>query len=173
MISKKYTSKPFTLTPSIRQVDFRKANLVFHHVEISASTYQARIFFNNQSAGESTPLTLEEGYAGKFTIFGVGRCWGDEGHCMVPDEAREFDQRSPHQLSPREASVDVTEALLRVAIKTARLFVTVVPVIVATRSQSDAADCFHFNKLSMRIRSSHGLLENPNLTEASFNSPIR
>jgi hypothetical protein len=166
MMSKKYTSKPIRLTPAIRQAAFKHALLLFHKVDHSGASYEARIFFNNSSAIESTPRTLECGYAGKFNIFGHGRCWGDEGHCMVQSERRLFDNRSPHPLTPREVTINVTQALRKAAIEGDKLVITVVPVVRASASRTDAKDCFHFDGLSLKIRSSHGLLEDPNSPEA-------
>src|ERR1051325_9849520 len=124
MISKKYSSKPFSLTPAIRKAGFDQAELVLHGVDHSGPSYQGRIFFNNSAASEKTPKSLEAGYAGAFNIFGHGRCWGDKGHCCVPTQ-RPFDNRSPHPLTPREVVVDVTEALRKAAVEGGKLSVTV------------------------------------------------
>ncbi len=172
MMSKKYTSKPIPLTAEIRRAGFRHATLVFQNVELSGPTYEGRIFFNNSGANENTAQVVENGFAGKFTILGVGQCWGDEGHCEVPEAKREFDQRSPHQLTPRRVAVNVTEALLRVARTSLQLNVTVVPVVLATRSNEEAKDCFHFDGLALRIRSSHGLLEDPTMKNLPVNAPL-
>src|SRR5258705_4496877 len=130
MISKKYTSKPFPLTPAIRKAGFDRAELVLHQVDHSGPSYQGRIFFNNSAVNEKTPKNLESGYAGDFNIFGHGRCWGDKGHCCV-HPIRPFDNRSPHPLTPREVVVDVTEALRKAAVERRELSVTVVPVVRA------------------------------------------
>jgi len=163
MMSQKYTSQPIALTPAIRKTDFKRADLIFHDVDHSGPSYQGRVFFNNPEADESTPRTLEKGFAGEFTIFAHGRCWGDQGHCMVPEQRREFDQRSPHPLTPRPVAVNVTAALRKAARETDKISVTVVPVVKSYLDEEEAKDCFHFNKLSLRIRSSHGLLEDPYL----------
>ena len=171
MISKRYTSRPIDLTAEIRRAGFRHAELVFQNVDVAGPSYEGRVYFNNTGANENTAQVVENGYAGKFTIFGVGRCWGDEGHCEVPEAKREFDQRSPHQLTPRQVTVNVTEALLRVARTAPKLNITVVPVVLATRSREEAKDCFHFDGLSLRIRSSHGLLEDPTMKNLPINAP--
>lgn len=159
MIAKKYTSKSIALSSAMRKGEFKHAILEFHKVDHSGASFQARVFFNNSRASKDTPMTLEKGYAGKFHIFGHGRCWGDTGHCHVQQTPRPFDNRSPHPLTPREVRVEVTDALKRVAQKESKLVITVVPVIYATLEKGEKQDCFHFSGLTLRIRSSYGLLE--------------
>ena len=161
MMAQKYTSKPIRLSPAMRRAAFKRALLQFHKVDHSGASFQARIFFNNPRANEMTPMTLEEGYAARFHIFGHGRCWGDAGHCDVPTERRPFDRRSPHPLTPREVEVVVTDALRKVALQTDTVTITVVPVIYAAADKRDMKDCFHFKHLTLLLRSSHGLLEGP------------
>jgi hypothetical protein len=165
--SKKYTSRPIPLTKEIRRAAFRHAELIFQNVDLSGPSYEGRVFFNNPAADAKTPQLPESGYAGKFTIFGAGRCWGDEGHCTVPESRREYDPRSPHQLTPRRVTLVVTQALLRAARETSRLNITVVPVVLAARERMGTRDCFHFDGMSLRIRSSHGLLEDPTVKNIS------
>jgi hypothetical protein len=143
----------------MRRAAFKRAVLQFHKVDHSGASFQARIFFNNPRANEKTPMTLEEGYAARFHIFGHGRCWGDAGHCDVPTVRRPFDVRSPHPLTPREVEVVVTDALRKVALQTDTVTITVVPVVYAAADKRDMKDCFHFENLTLLLRSSHGLLE--------------
>jgi hypothetical protein len=173
MTAEIYTSKPIELSPAMRRAGFKHAVLEFHKVDHSGASFQARVFFNNPEATEETPQTLENGYAGRFHILGHGRCWGDPGHCCVPTEHRPFDNRSPHPLTPREVEVDVTDALKKAAIKGDPLRITVVPVIYSAPEQSDMMDCFHFDGLTIRLRSSHGLLEDPILDALKTPSPKR
>lgn len=161
MMAKTYTSKPIPLSPAMRRATFKRAVLQLHEVDHSGASFQGRVFFNNPEANETTEMTLDTGYAGRFHIFGHGRCWGDVGHCDLPKERRPFDTRSPHPLTPREVEIIVTDALLRVARQAETVTITVVPVIYAASEQSDMEDCFHFNGLTLLLRSSHGLLELP------------
>ena len=169
MMAQKYTSKPIALSPAMRQAAFKRAVLQFHGVDHSGASFQARIFFNNTRANENTPMTLQQGYAARFHIFGHGRCWGDAGHCDVPSERRPFDPRSPHPLTPREVEVVVTDALLKVALESETVTITVVPVIYAAADKRDMKDCFHFKNLTLLLRSSHGLLEDP---ASGFRPPV-
>jgi hypothetical protein len=59
-------------------------DVVFTEGDHSNLSYDVRLFLNNPTATVSTPRTAEHGYAGRFTIFGHGGCYGDEGHCDIP-----------------------------------------------------------------------------------------
>jgi tyrosinase len=159
--AKIFKSKAIGLTESVRRAKFGMVWLRFHGVDHSGTSYEGRVFFNNPKADENTPKTVDSGYAGNFHIFGHGRCYGDEGHCDAFGKRRDFDFRSPHPLTPREVQVEVSDALRRVALSSAKLFVTVVPVIAIDPKAETSKDCFHFNKLSVLVRSSHDLLAAP------------
>jgi hypothetical protein len=112
-----------------------RADLYFHGVDHSWSSFEARVFFNNSKAGPTTRLDKASGYAGSFFVFGHGGCYGDEGHCEVQEKpANEFDRRPPHQLTPTSKFVIVTDALTRILKdpKAGTLEVTVVPVVRAS-----------------------------------------
>ena len=66
-----------------------------------------RIFFNATDADASTPTTADAGFAGFFSIFAHGGCFGDEGHCDMP-ERRPADYRPPYALTPFSKHVTVT-----------------------------------------------------------------
>ena len=92
--------------------EFRRADLVFNGVDHSGTSYEVRAFLNNPEADETTPRTLEEGYGGRFVVFGHGGCYGDVGHCDIPTERRgPYDRRPPHPLTPGTKIITVTRAL--------------------------------------------------------------
>jgi hypothetical protein len=89
-----------------------RADLVFDGVDHSGMSYEVRAFLNNPEADETTPRTLEQGYGGRFVVFGRGGCYGDLGHCDIPTESRpSHDLRLAHSLMPETKIVTVTEAL--------------------------------------------------------------
>ncbi len=91
---------------------FTRADLVFTGVDHSEMSYEVRAFLNNPEADETTPRALEQGYGGRFVIFGHGGCYGDMGHCDVPTERRGlYDLRLTHPLTPQTKIITVTEAL--------------------------------------------------------------
>ena len=89
-----------------------RADLVFEGVDHSGMSYEVRTFLNNPEADETNPRTLEQGYGGRFVVFGHGGCYGDLGHCDVPTERRpSHDLRLAHSLMPETKIVTVTGAL--------------------------------------------------------------
>ncbi len=107
-----------------------RADLVFLGLEHGGPSVEVRIFFNAPNADESTPATAEEGFVGVFSIFGHGGCYGDEGHCDVPEHRRPHDQRPPHPLTPITKHVTVTEAVRRLTAEGAtEVTVTIVPIL--------------------------------------------
>jgi hypothetical protein len=91
---------------------FGRADLVFKGVDHSGVSYEVRAFLNNLEADETTTRTVEEGYGGRFVIFGHGGCYGDVGHCDIPTEPRgPYDFRLPHPLTPQTKIITVTRTL--------------------------------------------------------------
>lgn len=95
---------------------FTRADLVFSGVEHGGLSYEVRVFLNNPGATADTPRDPKNlGYAGRFVVFGHGGCYGDVGHCDVPDPSADpTDLRPAHPLTPVTKLVTVTDALRRV-----------------------------------------------------------
>jgi hypothetical protein len=109
--------------------NFKRADLVMSDVEHGGHSYEARIFLNNTAATADTPLTLDQGYAGSFHIFGHGGCFGDVGHCEVTDRGKSAtDKRGPHPLTPIRKELTVTDPLRAVLQKGKLETVTIVPI---------------------------------------------
>jgi tyrosinase len=144
-----YVSEPLGVPSAPKGVDISRADLVFYDVDHSGPSFEARIFFNNESVTHRTPLTPDEGYAGSFHVFGHGGCFGDEGHCQVGSETRDqFDLRPPHPLIGQTKTVIVTEAVRRLA--DPRVVISVVPVTPGTRG-AVAVDALSFERLRLLI----------------------
>jgi hypothetical protein len=111
---------------------FTRADLEFRGVDHSGPSYEGRIFFENPRADMDTPRDESAGYAGSFWVFGHGGCFGELGHCDIPQGPRgPFDKRPPHPLTPHFKTVIVTDALKRVLqiSKAKMLSVTIVPIV--------------------------------------------
>ena len=126
------TTSPQTLQRHLRlpaiQRPFSRADLVFLGLEHSGPPVEVRIFFNAPQADQSTPTTASAGFAGFFSIFAHGGCFGDEGHCDMP-ERRATDYRPRYALTPITKHVTVTESVRR---------------LVATRSRTLTSPSFRF-----------------------------
>src|SRR6185437_1703162 len=114
---------------------FTRADMVFTGVDHSGGSYEVRLFLNNPAATAGAPRTAEQGYAGRFTIFGHGGCYGDEGHCDVPAPSTDpTDLRQAHPLTPLDTYVTITDALRRILARDGALqTVTLVPIAITPR----------------------------------------
>jgi tyrosinase len=112
--------------------EFSRADLEFRGVDHSGPSFEARIYLDNPAADVSTGLELGTGYAGSFHVFGHGGCFGEHGHCDIPQSPRSpYDVRLQHQLTPQFKTVIVTNALRAIMAKSRRktLTVTVIPIV--------------------------------------------
>ncbi len=111
---------------------YDRADVVLYDVDHSGDSFVAHIYLDNPEADHRTELAAASGYAGSFTIFGHGGCFGEEGHCDLDNEGRSvFDRRPPHPLTGQTISVIVTDALKRISGRS--VTVTVVPVALGRR----------------------------------------
>jgi hypothetical protein len=134
------------------QPEFARADLTFYGLDHSGPSYEVRIFANHPDAGPDTPLTADAGFAGKFSVFGHGGCFGDEGHCEVRPPVSVFDRRQPHALVPAVRTLTVTDAvrdLIQQDLRT--VTITAIPVVrpspLATAEQ--AADVLVIDQVAL------------------------
>lgn len=143
-----YTSEPISIA-TIPLEEVSRVDIEFEQVDHSGASFEGRVFLNNPEADENTEPSPENGYAGSFFIFGHGGCFGDEGHCEVDVELRQFDPYDPrrsHPLLPVQMSVEATEAVRRTASEGGDITVTVVPVITGFTDQTDLENVFVFDR---------------------------
>jgi tyrosinase len=106
----RWTSEPIPL-PAFAEAPWERADLEFESLEHDGPSYAVAVFLNNpdvpEDAGDDTP-----GFAGRFTVFAHGDCWGDPGHCEPRTRpVSAFDRRPLHPLTPINITVEVTDAL--------------------------------------------------------------
>ena len=142
----RYDSAPIELARLDRE--FSRADIVFHSVDHAGPSFEARVFLNNPDANPDTPMHEEAGYAGSFFIFGHGGCFGDEGHCDVP-ERRPYDPRRSHPLTPARKTLIATEALRRAFDQADTVTVSVVPVITSLTEKANTEDFLHFDSVEL------------------------
>jgi hypothetical protein len=132
--------------------DVSRADAVFTGVDHTRESYEARVYIGNRRASIETGLDPEKGYAGSYTIFGHGGCFGEEGHC--DPERRytdEFDLRSPHPARPQTKTVMITDALKRV-LPADEVEITVV-AIDHSGKESKPSDVMEFQELRLLVYS--------------------
>lgn len=94
--------------------DFKRADLIFYGVNEMDDSYDVAIFINNPNADKTTDESLETGYAGGFSIFGHGGCYGGYGHCETPTVKGKYNPHIEHpSAKPNMINVDVSEQLRR------------------------------------------------------------
>lgn len=133
---------------------FTRADVVITGVDHSGISYEVRLFLNNPAATADTLRTAEHGYAGRFTVFGHGGCYGDEGHCEVPAPSTDpTDLRPAHPLTPLDTYVTITDALRQILARDGALrTVTLVPVSITPRraDRRPAPELLHFSDVALR-----------------------
>jgi hypothetical protein len=132
-----------------------RADLELRGVRHTGASFEVRVFFNNRKATRATPKSEQHGYAGSAWVFSHGRCYGDPGHCHVPDSYRAEDRRRAHPLTPVDLQIDVYAAL-RAAVESApRLWVTLVPVVQAANSACELEEVLQFDSLALITHNYH------------------
>jgi tyrosinase len=106
------TTNPIELPTLADRDEVTRADLVFYDVDHAGASYMGHVFLNRPDANLDTPRDAEHGYAGAFSIFGHGGCFGEDGHCSVSDRTTdEFDLRAQHPLVPQTKTLIVTDPL--------------------------------------------------------------
>lgn len=143
-----WTSRPLPVPEAAGEPEFARADLEFLGVRHGGISFQVHVFIGNPDADEQTPLEHDSGYAGSFTVFGHGECFGDEGHCELPAEPRDpFDRRLAHPLTPANKTVTVSDRLRELARAGEReLTVTTVSRPAARHYEGEP---LHFDRLSL------------------------
>ena len=133
------------------ELSFSRADLVFMGVDHSALSYEVRIYLNNKAADGETARTANTGYAGRFTVFGHGNCFGEDGHCDVPVPLPGAPLTTQHPLIRQRMMVPITKSLKRVCQGGGQLkSVTLVPILKAPKRDQQGEAPFAFDSVSLR-----------------------
>ncbi|HST42798.1 MAG TPA: hypothetical protein VLK58_24965 [Conexibacter sp.] len=133
----RFSTAPLELPTFADRDDVRRADLVFHGVDHAGPSYVVHVFLGRENATLRTVRDSAHGYAGFYSVFGHGGCYGDDdGHC--DPRARysdDFDRRLRHPLAPQTRTLTATEALQPLLLDPN---VTQVPVTVVIEPASAA-----------------------------------
>jgi hypothetical protein len=140
----RFVSAPLTVPR--HESPYYRADLEFEELERFGASYVGLVFLGNPEASGETPLDLDHGYAGRFTVFGHEVCFGDTDHCAVAERVSLFDRSPEHPLTPVNITVQITDALRRV--ETEQVSVT---VLAFSTSPADAErqDILRFGRLTL------------------------
>jgi hypothetical protein len=142
MVSR-YTTTPIELPEPTEP--FSRADLIFYGLDHSQASFEGRIFIDNPRADVELDAD-DASYAGSFWIFGHGGCFGDVGHCDISTITDPFDLRPPHQLTPGDRVVTLTESVARLAAD-GRTEMTV--TVVAHVGEGESPDVLAFDKVRL------------------------
>lgn len=152
--------RDLTFEPGTTQeTAFSRADLVFEGVDHARDSYEVRVFLNNKSADEQTARSPETGYAGRFVVFGHGRCFGEQDHCepaLAAAPAQAIDPSGGHQhpLAPQTRILTITEPLRRILSAPGKRLktLTFVPISKAPRREQRglAPGLFKYDRVSLR-----------------------
>ncbi|HET7418117.1 MAG TPA: hypothetical protein VFJ61_10885 [Solirubrobacterales bacterium] len=131
----RWTSKPLRFHHDPR-APIKGAALELIGVDQRVPSFTANVYLNNPKVPEDAG-TEGRGYAATFAFFGHGEdCWGDEGHCELPDAVSPFDQRAESTFQPANVTVPITDALTQLA-QDEQVRVTILAWPVGTNGSSD------------------------------------
>jgi tyrosinase len=144
----RYVSGPIPLPPLIDPAaPISRTDLVFYDLDPKGESYQGRVFLNQPDADHTTARDIAKGFAGWFTIFGHGGCFGDDDrHCEQPAEIDPFDLRPPRGIPPQTKTVTVTDALRSLS---GDSFTVTVVAVVATEDGPRPSDTLEFGRLRL------------------------
>jgi tyrosinase len=107
----RWTSHPIPV-PAFPGAPWERADLEFEDLRHDGPSYAVVLFLNHPDVAEDAVPEQTPGFAGRFTVFAHGECWGDPGHCDPPGEPlHAFDRRPLHPLTPINVTVEITDAL--------------------------------------------------------------
>jgi hypothetical protein len=130
----RWTSEPLTV-PRHPAAPYARADLEIEGVLHDGPSCYVLLYFNLPEADEHAGRDVPQ-FAGAFSLFAHGRCWGGAGHCDVPTgPLNPFDRRLPHPLTPINITVTVTEALRAVAEDEVTVTVLTFPVLGSDRDE--------------------------------------
>ena len=107
----RWTSDPLPV-PTDPGEPWEHADLEFESLTHDGPSYTVVLFLNNPEVAEDASPDETPGFAGRFTVFAHGDCWGYAGHCDPPSgPLHTFDRRPLHPLTPINVTVEITDAL--------------------------------------------------------------
>jgi hypothetical protein len=129
---------------------YTRADLVFYDVDPTGDSYHALVYLDPadaEVARDHTTAAEGDRFAGWFTIFGHGGCFGDdERHCAPPAARDPYDLRNPVGIPRQTKTVTITKALATLGADEFR--VTVVPVVPGAEGP-EPTESLDFSRLSL------------------------
>ena len=122
----------------------------FHQVKHPKESYVVHLFVNTPDANVETPRQGNPNYAGRFTIWGHGECFGGKGHCDVPADARAKGIR--HHLVPFDFDYDISQCVAKIGAYSEKLDVCLVVEVLCADSDDAAQGGLQCDQVSVVSR---------------------
>ncbi|MBT3270941.1 hypothetical protein HN371_27615 [Candidatus Poribacteria bacterium] len=129
--------------------DFARADLEIYSVNTFRPSYDAWVFLNDPDVTADNAAPDRPSFAGAFAVFGHEDCWGDPGHCCVPEETRRFDHRRSHHLTRAFKRARVTRALNHVIETGEPVAVTIVARTREAWERDDGERLFEYDGMQV------------------------
>lgn len=139
----RFVSKPIELPQADRP--YTRADLIFYGLDHSNASFEGQVFLDARGVGLQADRD-HRAFVGSFFIFGHGGCFGDVGHCDIPQDRDPFDLRPPHQLEPATRVLTVTEPVSRLLaqeVESAKV------TVIARTPGTDPADLLAFETVRL------------------------
>jgi hypothetical protein len=141
----KFVSPPIRLDLGLKGLKFDQARIKFSGIDQAGPSFEGRVFVNNPGADLHTPLTVENGYAGSFHVYGYG-IWPED----VGKNPRERLPKPGPARAPIEKTVMATEAVRAAAVQSSEVRITVVPVYPGSTPRP-ASDALKLSKAEIMV----------------------
>lgn len=116
---------------------FETAIIEFHNVgHPLEGTRELRVFINQPDADAETPTEGNDHYAGSRILLGKTMCYGEEGHCDLPQERQKFDTRTRPQMKPIKIYMNITKTMKIDAVVAAQSNRTLITIVVVDQDES-------------------------------------
>lgn len=155
----KISSPEMSLDYNEEESDFYKAVIEFYGIDTNGPSYEGRVYVNNPNADGNTLMDESSGYVGSYHIFGHDGCWGDEGHCDMP-QYRPYDSRTHSHADPVYTAIDATKLIKKYVKSKSNIIITVVPVIFGGQRMSDAKDVVKCERIRITCYENPAKLKN-------------
>ncbi len=119
----------------------------FHQVKHPKDSYVVHVFVNSPGATKDTDRKGNPNYAGRFSIWGHGKCFGGKGHCDPPPDARAKGSR--HHLVPFDIEYDISQCVAKVGAYGGQIDVSIVVEVLADKPSNAAKGGLQCDQISV------------------------
>ena len=140
----RWTSRPLALPVPVDRL--ATAHLEFQGTRVAGPSFVVYAFLDADGPLPVHADRQHPNFAGAFSVFAYGDCWGGAGHCeWQKQRVSAFDRRPQHHLHPVTFTLDVTEAVKRLRHPDQ----VTVTIHAAHPTDREATDVLRFERLAL------------------------